>query len=492
MAPANSLEEELEQAAAAVMAHVAAEGAHALASLLGVAQRALVEAAAVRSLLPPPVIGADELNSHLEALDDLRARDEVHRKQIGALIFEKGRLNAEIARLKRRLDEAAEEKARTVHALGEALQRTTLERDERRRSSNDAMLEQMVASQRRTIDGLRKELRAARQAHGCEENQQGHGSIPAADARTEPPQTPQTPMTRPPSKRPEPHAPSPDHHELWATTGREDALLLPADAPQTLACASESAAHQTFDAGAEPKPEPPSPAARLGASPAGRPLLRGATDTKVLVSGRRRGSSSQLEMTYEQLQLSLLHLRTDHSSMALQLARTSKEKSQAQKETEDLRVQIRQLEREIDTHRREAEALYERLHAQAAQLEEARSDLVAANAALAQAARVVPPAGGAPRVPGSSEDSEHVALDLRGERAAPSSAAAAGSRLAAASGFASGRRRVPGRRIWRMPLRWALWAIGAGGEAVRLQPRQRAIGGDPARSADDRHALMSV
>lgn len=485
-----SLEEELEQAAAAVMEHVAAEGAPALASLLGVAQRALVEAAAVRTLPPPPVIGADELNSHREALEDLRARDEVHRKQIGALIFEKGRLNAEISRMKRRLDEAAEEKACTVHALGEALRRTTQEREERSWSSNGAMLEQMVASQKRTIDGLRKELRAARQAHSCDQNQPRNGCIHDANAGREAPQAPQTPLTRPMSARPAPHATSPHHGELGATVGREDALPLPFNFPATPACVSESTAQPAPCA--EQEPEPPSPAERAGSSPAGRAMSRSVTDSSVLLPGQRRGSSVYREMTSEQLQLSLLHLQADHSSMALQLTRLKKDKAQAQEETGELRGQIRQLERELDTRRGEAEELSARLHTQAAQLDEARSDLAAANAALAQAAQAAPPAGGAPHGPSSGACREHVALDVPGECAVPSSAAA-GSRLAVAAAFASGRRRAPGRRIWRLPLRWALWAIGAGGgEAGRLQPRQRATGGDSARGAADRHALMSV
>lgn len=54
---------------------------------------ALAEADALRSLPPPPPIGAEMFAEQAAELDDLRARCEVNRRQIGALVFEKGRLN---------------------------------------------------------------------------------------------------------------------------------------------------------------------------------------------------------------------------------------------------------------------------------------------------------------------------------------------------------------------------------------------------------------
>jgi hypothetical protein len=270
------------------------------------------------------------------------------------------------------------------------------------------------------------------------------------------------------------------------------------DAPMTLSCVSEPPAQPTSGTNTAHDPAPPS--SRGKGSPAGRAVIsRGASDTNVLLPNRRLGSSAYPEMTREQLQFSLLHLQTDHSSMTQQLARLKKDKAQAQQETEELRSQLRQLERELDSYRGRAEALSAQLQSHAAQLDEARSDLAAANAALARAQQVVPPAGGGARLPGSGRGSGHVALEMLGECGGGPSLPAASSRLSAPAGFASGRRRAPGERIWVLPLRWALWAIGAGGvgaaggAAGRLQPpRQRAIGRDTARAPADRRALMSV
>ena len=60
------------------------------AALLASARAASQECEQLRRLPPPPPIGSDELAAQRAELEDLRAADEVHRRQIGALVFEKG------------------------------------------------------------------------------------------------------------------------------------------------------------------------------------------------------------------------------------------------------------------------------------------------------------------------------------------------------------------------------------------------------------------
>ena len=151
------------------------------AALLASARAASQECEQLRRLPPPPPIGSDELAAQRAELEDLRAGDEVLRRQIGALVFEKGRLNGTLQRREEEMRSLGEEKAAVVAALSAALRRVTEERDlavraERRArraepaaggagkrgqgsSSEMAISPEMIASQKRTIEGLRKARR---------------------------------------------------------------------------------------------------------------------------------------------------------------------------------------------------------------------------------------------------------------------------------------------------------------------------------------------
>ena len=59
----------------------------------------------------------------------MRERGEVHRRQIGALVFEKGRLNGALQRREEEMRSLGEEKGAVVAALSAALRRVTEERD---------------------------------------------------------------------------------------------------------------------------------------------------------------------------------------------------------------------------------------------------------------------------------------------------------------------------------------------------------------------------
>ena len=152
------------------------------AALLASARAASQECEQLRRLPPPPPIGSDELAAQRAELEDLRAGDEVLRRQIGALVFEKGRLNGTLQRREEEMRSLGEEKAAVVAALSAALRRVTEERDlavraerQARRaepaaggagkrgqgsSSEMAISPEMIASQKRTIEGLRKARRA--------------------------------------------------------------------------------------------------------------------------------------------------------------------------------------------------------------------------------------------------------------------------------------------------------------------------------------------
>ena len=156
------------------------------AALLASARAASQECEQLRRLPPPPPIGSDELAAQRAELEDLRAADEVHRRQIGALVFEKGRLNGALRRREEEMRSLGEEKAAVVAALSAALRRVTEERDlavraerQARRgapaaggtgtdgnrakgsSSEMEISSEMLISQKRTIEGLRKARRAA-------------------------------------------------------------------------------------------------------------------------------------------------------------------------------------------------------------------------------------------------------------------------------------------------------------------------------------------
>ncbi|KAL3906231.1 MAG: hypothetical protein SGPRY_010630, partial [Prymnesium sp.] len=97
---------------------------------------------------------------------NLQARNAVLRRQLGALVHEKGQLNLQLQRRERELSCLAEEKASIVAALTSALRRVTAEREEaqmgkgRRNEWVGTQSEhagQMVASQKRTIEALRRE-----------------------------------------------------------------------------------------------------------------------------------------------------------------------------------------------------------------------------------------------------------------------------------------------------------------------------------------------
>lgn len=154
------------------------------AALLASARAASQECEQLRRLPPPPPIGSDELAAQRAELEDLRAADEVHRRQIGALVFEKGRLNGALRRREEEMRSLGEEKAAVVAALSAALRRVTEERDlavraerQARRgapaaggagtdgnrgkgsSSEMEISSEMLISQKRTIEGLRKARR---------------------------------------------------------------------------------------------------------------------------------------------------------------------------------------------------------------------------------------------------------------------------------------------------------------------------------------------
>jgi len=423
-----TLEDELERAASALGPHVPREGATALAALLGVAQRALAEASALRGLPPPPPIGSDQHNAQRETIEDLRARAEVQRAQMGALIFEKGRLNAQNVQLSRRLAEAAEERARVVSALGEALRNATAEREARDGSPDAAMLQQMVSSQKRAIEGLRRELRAALLA--AQPVTAPEAPIGATEVKAQ--QPPRTPTPVHLRRCPSPLA------ELRGGPIALGALVGQGSAPPQLT---------------------PPLSGRL-------PVPRRATDGDF--SGRRRRGAED-EATYEQLSLSLLYLQTDHSSMSANLARTKKDLLEAQRDAAEVKAELAEERRRGARAKAEVGARVVELVARTHELELELAE------ALAKVEAALPP---------KSEDV--VLLDI----AAPPVTAAGG-------GFTGGRRRAPrGGRIWRLPLRWALWAIGpvataAAGAAGRLNHRPRPRGrGD--REATDGHALVSV
>lgn len=417
----------------------------------------------MRRLPPPPWLCAErvELATLKEALEDHEEREAVLRKQMGAMVFEKGSLNYQLVRLTQRLDEAAEEKARAVHALGEALSRATDERDMRQGGVGEPMLQQMVASQKRTIEGLRRELRTAQDMLSQNQQIAQHTRIAQhqQDKQPCPPQTPQTPL--PPSHHPPNSPPSTYRQETNEETPTQE-------------CGAPSS-HDLED--------------RLSpyGLPADRPLKRHNTDGEMLskLPSRRTRES---ELTHEQLTLSLLHLQTDHSSMALQLSRVQKDKEKAHAEAADLKEKIQDLEREVGRLTREVEALTARLQEQLVQLESTRAKLANANSALPQVRGSAPRAAGVAHESRSLGASDQVSLDVCGEATSSSSAIGSGA-------FVS--RHHPPQlrgRIWRVPLRWALWALGAGGmsggaQAGRLQQRlrsRRELG------KADQHALMSV
>ena len=127
------------------------------------------------SLPPAPPIGAEILAQKQGLLEDLSAKDEVLRRQLGALVYEKGQLNATLERRGREMEALREEKAAIVNALGAALKRVTAEKEEalrggggdkgKRIASSDgreAQMAQMVQSQKRSIETLRHEVQELR------------------------------------------------------------------------------------------------------------------------------------------------------------------------------------------------------------------------------------------------------------------------------------------------------------------------------------------
>ncbi|KAL1507785.1 hypothetical protein AB1Y20_007395 [Prymnesium parvum] len=123
------------------------------------------EAAALAALPPPPPIGSEELHARDEALQAARTREETLRRQLGALVHEKGQLHAQLAEREAALLRLAEEKASIVRALGAAVQRVAAEREEARAARGagaDAVAGPTVTSQKRTIEALRREVGALR------------------------------------------------------------------------------------------------------------------------------------------------------------------------------------------------------------------------------------------------------------------------------------------------------------------------------------------
>ena len=117
-------------------------------------------------------------------IEDLKARAEVSRAQIGGLVYEKGRLNQQLRDANSQLERRAEEKTAMVTALGEALKRATAEKDALLKSGKIApetdaaeksRLAQIVKSQQRTISTLRDELARARGGGGGGGSSSGDG-----------------------------------------------------------------------------------------------------------------------------------------------------------------------------------------------------------------------------------------------------------------------------------------------------------------------------
>ena len=164
-----------------VRAHVAA--LHELLRDLEAAGEAWVqEIAELRADPPPPPpshlappAAYKMIATQSSTIEDLKARAEVSRAQIGGLVYEKGRLNQQLRDANSQLERRAEEKTAMVTALGEALKRATAEKDALLKSGKIApetdaaeksRLAQIVKSQQRTISTLRDELARARGGGG--------------------------------------------------------------------------------------------------------------------------------------------------------------------------------------------------------------------------------------------------------------------------------------------------------------------------------------
>ena len=164
-----------------VRAHVAA--LHELLRELEAAGESWVrEIAELRADPPPPPpshlappAAYKMIATQSSTIEDLKARAEVSRAQIGGLVYEKGRLNQQLRDANSQLERRAEEKTAMVTALGEALKRATAEKDALLKSGKIApetdaaeksRLAQIVKSQQRTISTLRDELARARGGGG--------------------------------------------------------------------------------------------------------------------------------------------------------------------------------------------------------------------------------------------------------------------------------------------------------------------------------------
>ena len=95
----------------------------------------------------------------VEEAEDLRGKVSTHKAQLGALVHQKSTLNEANRKLNQQVQTLKEEKAHAIAALAQALKTVTAERDQMPSRQHTLTLENVVASQKRTIDILRKKLR---------------------------------------------------------------------------------------------------------------------------------------------------------------------------------------------------------------------------------------------------------------------------------------------------------------------------------------------
>lgn len=120
----------------------------------------MAEADALRSLPPPPPIGAEMLTLQQAELENIRSRFDKAQREICALLVEKGRLEETLRKKADECRNLAEEKVGAIAALGRALKQATHETPPSADHARSERLNQTVASQKKTIEALRKELAA--------------------------------------------------------------------------------------------------------------------------------------------------------------------------------------------------------------------------------------------------------------------------------------------------------------------------------------------
>lgn len=151
----------------------------------------MAEADALRSLPPPPPIGAEMLTLQQAELENVRSRFDKAQREICALVVEKGRLEETLRKKADECRNLAEEKVGAIAALGRALKQATHETPPSADHARSERLNQTVASQKKTIEALRKELAAlqARNVQNMQNAQDLQNLQRAAAAKPPPAQT---------------------------------------------------------------------------------------------------------------------------------------------------------------------------------------------------------------------------------------------------------------------------------------------------------------